>query len=78
MNKRMYFICFLTIQSAFLPLYAQFYTISADTAHYVDMNKSGESGMIQEEKPSVDEETDEEELFFSSTRGIEVEIEIEK
>ena len=60
-----------------MPLYAQFYTISADTAHYVDMNKGGESGMIQEEKPSVDEE-DEEELFFSSTRGIEVEIEIEK
>ncbi len=78
MNKRMYFICFLTIQSAFLPLYAQFYTISADTAHYVDMNKSGESGMIKEEKPSVDEAADKEELFFSSTRGIEVEIEIEK
>lgn len=75
MNKRVYFICFLTIKSALLPLYAQFYTISADTAHYVDMRKSGEGELTQEEKTIMDEEAEEEEMFFSSTRGIEVEIE---
>lgn len=72
MNKRMYFLCFLTFKSAFLPIYAQFYTISADTAHCVDMRNVGESEIIQEEQ-SKEEEADEKDYLFGSTGGMEVE-----
>lgn len=75
MNKRLYFLCFLTLKSALLPLYAQFYTISADTAKVSDTSSLDENIREKVEIDHGEESEDDDEQFFLAARGHEVEIE---
>jgi hypothetical protein len=70
MNKRAIFLAFLTLKISFLPVMAQFYTISADTAHL--------SHPAREEAVEINEEAEAEPTedgLFSPTTGLRVSIE---
>ena len=70
MNKRTVFLAFLTLKLSVLPVLAQFYTISADTAHLSHPSGQEEEKMMKE---MASEEIDEE--LFSPTSGLKVSIE---
>ena len=70
MNKRAVFLVFLTLKLSVLPVLAQFYTISADTAHLSHSSGLSEEQMMEE----MASEPAEEELF-SPTSGLKVSIE---
>ena len=70
MNKRTVFLAFLTLKLSVLPVLAQFYTISADTAHLSHSSGLSEEQMMEE----MASEPAEEELF-SPTSGLKVSIE---
>ena len=70
MNKRTVFLAFLTLKLSVLPVLAQFYTISADTAHLSRPSDQEEEQMMKE---MASEEIDEE--LFSPTSGLKVSIE---
>jgi len=70
MNKKTFFLVFLTLKITFLPVKAQFYTISADTAHLSHPSTKVEPPMSIDEKP---EQTEKE--LFTPTRGLRVCIE---
>ena len=70
MNKRTVFLAFLTLKISVLPVLAQFYTISADTAHLSHPSGQEEEKMMKE---MASEEIDEE--LFSPTSGLKVSIE---
>ena len=70
MNKRTVFLAFLTLKISVLPVLAQFYTISADTAHLSHSSGLSEEQMMEE----MASEPAEEELF-SPTSGLKVSIE---
>ncbi len=70
MNKRAVFLVFLTLKISVLPVLAQFYTISADTAHLSHSSGLSEEQMMEE----MASEPAEEELF-SPTSGLKVSIE---
>ena len=70
MNKRTVFLAFLTLKLSVLPVLAQFYTISADTAHLSRPSGQEEEQMMKE---MASEEIDEE--LFSPTSGLKVSIE---
>ena len=70
MNKRTVFLAFLTLKLSVLPVLAQFYTISADTAHLSRPSEQTEEQMMEE----MASEPAEEELF-SPTSGLKVSIE---
>ena len=70
MNKRVVFLVFLTLKLSVLPVLAQFYTISADTAHLSHSSGLSEEQMMEE----MASEPAEEELF-SPTSGLKVSIE---
>ena len=70
MNKRTVFLAFLTLKLSVLPVLAQFYTISADTAHLSHSSGLSEEQMMEE---MASEEIDEE--LFSPTSGLKVSIE---
>ena len=75
MNKKMLFLCFLTLKSMFSPVYAQFFTISPDTSkHEIQGFDKGNTEKRDPAKKIVEENSDSGE-FFSPARGIEVEIE---
>ena len=70
MYKRTFFLAFLTLKMTLLPVKAQFYTISADTAHLSHSS-------TQEEIPvKVEEDTEAaDDGLFSPTNGLKVSIE---
>ena len=70
MYKRTVFLAFLTIKMTLLPVKAQFYTISADTAHLSHSSAQEEIPMMVEE----DTETPDDGLFFPAN-GLKVSIE---
>ena len=70
MNKRTVFLAFLTLKLSVLPVLAQFYTISADTAHLSHPSELAEEQMIEE---MASEKIEEE--VFSPTSGLKVSIE---
>ena len=70
MYKRTVFLAFLTIKMTLLPVKAQFYTISADTAHLSHSSAQEEIPMMVEE----DTETPDDGLF-SPANGLKVSIE---
>ena len=70
MNIRTVFLAFLTLKLSVLPVLAQFYTISADTAHLSHSSGLSEEQMMEE---MASEEIDEE--LFSPTSGLKVSIE---
>ena len=70
MNKRTVFLAFLTLKLSVLPVLAQFYTISADTAHLSRPSEQAEEQMMEE---MASEEIEEE--IFSPTSGLKVSIE---
>ena len=70
MNKRTVFLVFLTLKISVLPVLAQFYTISADTAHLSHPSEQAEEQMMEE---IASEEIEKE--IFSPTSGLKVSIE---
>jgi len=70
MNKRTIFLAFLTLKMSFLPVKAQFYTISADTAHF---SHSARQLEIEINEKVESEETDD--GLFTPTTGLKVSIE---
>ena len=70
MNKRTVFLAFLTIKMTLLPVKAQFYTISADTAH---LSHSSAQEEIPMKEDDGSKETDD--GLFSPTEGLKVSIE---
>ena len=70
MNKRAFFLAFLTLKISFLPVQAQFYTISADTAHLSHPSAQEEPPMAIEEEPQQTEKE-----LFAPTAGLRVSIE---
>ena len=70
MNKRTIFLAFLTLKMSFLPVRAQFYTISADTAHF---SHSARQPEIEINEEVEDEKTDD--GLFTPTTGLKISIE---
>ena len=70
MNKRTIFLAFLTLKMSFLPVRAQFYTISADTAHFSHSAKQPE---VEINEKVEDEKTDD--GLFTPTTGLKISIE---
>ena len=70
MNKRTVFLAFLTLKISVLPVLAQFYTISADTAHLSHPSELAGEQMIEE---MASEKIEEE--VFPPTSGLKVSIE---
>lgn len=70
MNKRTLFLAFLTLKMTFLPVKAQFYTISANTAHLSHQSAKEEPTIIIDEEPGQTEEE-----LFTPTKGLRVSIE---
>lgn len=75
MNKRLYFLSILTFKSALLPLYAQFYTISADTARVSGMGSREETLREREGTGNGEGTVDDDDQIFWASRGYGVEIE---
>ncbi len=70
MNNRAVFLAFLTLKMSFLPVRAQFYTISADTAHF--------SHSARQPEIEINEEIEEEKTddgLFTPTTGLKISIE---
>ena len=80
MNKKMLFFCFWITNYALLPVRAQFYTITADTLRMQTADTAEASSLFsKQDMEEVEHKADEDEDdFFTPTKGHEVEIEIEK
>ena len=77
MNKKLLFFCFCITNYAVLPIQAQFYTITADTARAQDVDVK-ESSYMSVKEDGVEKEPlnlDDENSFFDTIRGHEIEIE---
>jgi len=77
MNKKLLFFCFWITNYAFLPVKAQFYTITADTLHsqIVDTAESSSISQMKETQGVGREMHGDEDDFFAVTKGYEIEIE---
>lgn len=74
MNKKLLFFCFWITNYAFLPLKAQFYTITTDTARLQVTEGAGLSDSTQKNgNEGSRQEANDGEDFFGTTRGIEIE-----
>lgn len=74
MNKKVLFFCFWMQISSFMPIMAQFYTITADTLPSVEQEATRQPDEEQE-RLHQESEPEDDEAFFPPTRGHEIEIE---
>ena len=81
MNRKVYFICLIQSFFSFLPLSAQFFTITADTTRHT-RRMGGIKEALAQKEDSIKEPTKakgqdkgEEDVFSTSARGYEIQIE---